>query len=259
MAESYSADEEADIKSAEAADACARASASQANIADIHARDAEARGDAAGAAAAREKAELARREALEKNEEAERNREEAVEARQGFSRAREEADRYRTKVGEARTRVLEKPKSVADALYVLIFATMKDELDAADARAEAAKEHYQDARARSEAVDHGTATWWELWAESWGASAEMHDAKAEWWDASARISYERIQAAKTRAESTVALDERLKVDKKRAANFREFAADSHAEALYCRAEAVRLSSVRLLIHVKFFMGAVNLL
>jgi hypothetical protein len=75
----------------------------------------------------------------------------------------------------------------------------------------------------------------------WDADAEMWDAKAESWDAEANISYENIQAAKARAESTDELTIELKDDKKRAADCRKEAADSRAEALNCRAKQKKMN------------------
>jgi hypothetical protein len=57
------------------------------------------------------------------------------------------------------------------------------------------------------------------------------------WDAYAKVSYEKIQAAKAHAETTDELTQGLKDDLKRAADFRSQAADSRAHALDRRAEA----------------------
>ncbi len=56
------------------------------------------------------------------------------------------------------------------------------------------------------------------------------------WDAYVKVSYEKIQAAKARAETTDELTQELKDDLKRAAD-RSQAADSRAHALDRRAEA----------------------
>ena len=53
------------------------------------------------------------------------------------------------------------------------------------------------------------------------------------WDAYAKVSYEKIQAAKAHAETTDELTQGLKDDLKRAADFRSQAADSRAHALDC--------------------------
>ena len=60
----------------------------------------------------------------------------------------------------------------------------------------------RNAEARSQVVDHGTATWWDLKAEMWEANAESWDAWAESYDADAKMSYVSVQAAKKRAETT---------------------------------------------------------
>ena len=78
----------------------------------------------------------------------------------------------------------------------------------------------------------------------WDEKAQMFDADREKWDSFAKDSYEKIQAAKARAESTDELTQELKDSQKRAADFRKLAADSRAEALDCRAEAARPRKVR---------------
>ena len=63
---------------------------------------------------------------------------------------------------------------------------------------------------------------------------------------------------KARAELADELTQELKDYQKQAADYRNLAADSHAQALYCRAEAASLNSVRYPSYMSF-MWAVNLL
>ena len=75
--------------------------------------------------------------------------------------------------------------------------------------------------------------------EIFDAVAVSSDAFAEMFDAYAKISYEKIQAAKVRAESTDELKKELKDDLKTAADNRAEAVDSRRQAADCRAEAAR--------------------
>jgi len=86
----------------------------------------------------------------------------------------------------------------------------------------------------------------------------MWDAEVKMRDAFSKVRYEKIQAAKARAESTDELTQELKDYQEQAVYYRSLAAESRAHALDCRAEAARLNSVRSPSYMSF-MWAVNLL
>jgi hypothetical protein len=146
------------------------------------------------------------------------------------ARIEKEADKKKKRVADARTDDHHARVSLNEATQL---EELQEVVDAADVRKEAAEERERNARARSQVVDHGTPTWWNLMAESWVANGEMWDAMAKSYDAKAEMSYVSVQAAKKRAESTCELMVEWNDYRKKAADYRLQAVDSRKLAATC--------------------------
>ena len=115
--------------------------------------------------------------------------------------------------------------------------------DLALARAKALKVHQenalvrlQDAKARRELVEEGTASWWDVSAEMKDADAKFFDVLAERYDAWAEGSYAKARALKARGEEEE-VDKWTKESndiRGSAAEYRTNAASRRKEAAICR-------------------------